>query len=787
MKTLYTAFIFCLLSLLPLAGLQAQCPGGQTQVIVAIVPDQYPNETTWEIRDGGGNILASGINAQGDTVCVPSSACLSFTIFDSYGDGICCGYGNGSYSLYYGGALITTGGSFSNLERTDFGSCPVGSSCQFADTITTGTYSAAFTDYWYLFIPDSTGTFDITTCGTNTCNTKIWVYDHCQGLTYDFTNIGTVFYNDDDCGVQARVTGYFAGGQPYWIRIGGLNCPGPINWSLTYMGPVVGCTDPNACNYNPLATLTDTCYYPGDSLCPDGPDLLLVQSALESSLLIDVIPQADPCYVNEGCVTGYGRRDIIRFTTHIKNIGNQDYFIGDPQNNPQMFTFDNCHGHYHMDGYAEYILYDSANNPLPIGFKNGFCVLDLECSGGGTAQYSCGYMGISSGCGDIYDRSLDCQWIDITTVPSGRYTLVAKTNWDQSPDALGRVEMDFLNNWAQVCIIITKDSINGNSFTIDPNCPIVSDCNGVPYGNAVNDCAGICDGTALHGDLNTNQTQEIGDGQLYVSGIVGTSPAINDCNDLNLDGEITVSDAALINACAIRGNNYPLPGGGFKDYCDFPEGILNINDTVSLRIGAIDFLNNTVDIEIKNRYDRVVGYQFEMSGLALTGATNLVPTADYPELPQFNPSGMVICVSNKDSAIFRSNSWKPLVRLSYSSITAAQICIDNIVDIVNDNYEDVITRIDSTCINTLSMEIPSGPYGVQVYPNPFSQATTMEFTHPASETLTLTLVDVTGKVVRDYGKVSSTRIEITRDDLPAGLYFYHLRGKVEQSGKLMIK
>ena len=65
--------------------------------------------------------------------------------------------------------------------------------------------------------------------------------------------------------------------------------------------------------------------------------------------------------------------------------------------------------------------------------------MDLECSGGGSFQYGCGNMGISSGCGDIYDASLDCQWIDVTNVPAGDYTLVVRVNWDRSPDALGRV------------------------------------------------------------------------------------------------------------------------------------------------------------------------------------------------------------------------------------------------------------------------------------------------------------------------------------------------------------
>ena len=49
--------------------------------------------------------------------------------------------------------------------------------------------------------------------------------------------------------------------------------------------------------------------------------------------------------------------------------------------------------------------------------------MDLECNDGGTGQYGCSNMGISKQCGDIYDRSLECQWIDITDVDTAEYRI----------------------------------------------------------------------------------------------------------------------------------------------------------------------------------------------------------------------------------------------------------------------------------------------------------------------------------------------------------------------------
>ena len=43
-------------------------------------------------------------------VNVDGNGCYRFTINDSYGDGICCSYGNGSYSVSYDGVVMGSGG-----------------------------------------------------------------------------------------------------------------------------------------------------------------------------------------------------------------------------------------------------------------------------------------------------------------------------------------------------------------------------------------------------------------------------------------------------------------------------------------------------------------------------------------------------------------------------------------------------------------------------------------------------------------------------------------------------
>lgn len=100
--------------------------GGTTTVTLTIVLDNYPEETSWEILDGT-TVVASGgtygSQPDGSTVVENidlSSGCYDFVIRDTYGDGICCSYGNGSYSLTDGGTTLASGGSFGSSETTNF-------------------------------------------------------------------------------------------------------------------------------------------------------------------------------------------------------------------------------------------------------------------------------------------------------------------------------------------------------------------------------------------------------------------------------------------------------------------------------------------------------------------------------------------------------------------------------------------------------------------------------------------------------------------------------------------
>ena len=94
-------------------------------VTLSLTLDNYPSETSWSLQKDGSTVASgSGYSTRGQTITEVFSygdGNYSFTINDSYGDGICCGYGNGSYSLTdANNNVIVSGGNFGSTENTSY-------------------------------------------------------------------------------------------------------------------------------------------------------------------------------------------------------------------------------------------------------------------------------------------------------------------------------------------------------------------------------------------------------------------------------------------------------------------------------------------------------------------------------------------------------------------------------------------------------------------------------------------------------------------------------------------
>lgn len=104
-----------------------------TQVAFELQPDAYGSETTWTLKNSAGTTLYSGgpyTNGSAtnlpplvtQTWDLPNGDCYTFTVNDLYGDGFCCSYGNGYYTIKSmdGSVTIASGGSFSTQDKASF-------------------------------------------------------------------------------------------------------------------------------------------------------------------------------------------------------------------------------------------------------------------------------------------------------------------------------------------------------------------------------------------------------------------------------------------------------------------------------------------------------------------------------------------------------------------------------------------------------------------------------------------------------------------------------------------
>ena len=202
------------------------------------------------------------------------------------------------------------------------------------------------------------------------------------------------------------------------------------------------------------------------------PDLVIDSSLLSTSVVIESREFFDPasfdqtmphtgsdCSVAEGSVSAAGVRRLLRFSTGATNIGLGDLLLGsptDPKNAP-FFEYAPCHGHYHFSGFANYRLLKPDGTIAVNGHKQAFCIEDnvdkLGVEPNPMPPTNCDSPGLHRGWSDVYTNHTEANWIDITGLPAGTYTLLVTLN-----DEHVIVESDYTNNAAQVQVTIVDDT-----------------------------------------------------------------------------------------------------------------------------------------------------------------------------------------------------------------------------------------------------------------------------------------------------------------------------------------
>ena len=285
-----------------------------------IITDNYPQETTWALTDADGGVLWSGgpYYTQGDTLIeayCPGEGCYNFTIYDSYGDGVCCGYGEGDFMLVLNNTdTLAHGGDFGEAASIVFCvgdgtmGCTDSGACNYDPDATINNGNC---DYSCLgctdplacnYDPDATE--DDGSCeypdpdaNCNCVSMSLMTDNYPNEISWNITDFaGNVVWSGDNytqgntefvvtnCLVNGCYTFNIydswgdgiccSEGDGFYELVGGgliLADGGDYGYGETIEfcigDDIPGCTDEAACNYNPFATEDDgSCYYPDDAI-----------------------------------------------------------------------------------------------------------------------------------------------------------------------------------------------------------------------------------------------------------------------------------------------------------------------------------------------------------------------------------------------------------------------------------------------------------------------------------------------------------------------------------------
>jgi len=122
------------------------CSGQDFQL--TLNTDLWGTETSWTLRntDTSTEVLSGGPYENEEQTIVENGCindgCYEFRIFDSFGDGICCAFGNGSYEIIVDGVVEeSSDGEFGSSETTTF--CTSSGTCEDSGLLLIGTATCA--------------------------------------------------------------------------------------------------------------------------------------------------------------------------------------------------------------------------------------------------------------------------------------------------------------------------------------------------------------------------------------------------------------------------------------------------------------------------------------------------------------------------------------------------------------------------------------------------------------------------------------------------------------------
>jgi Lysyl oxidase len=140
---------------------------------------------------------------------------------------------------------------------------------------------------------------------------------------------------------------------------------------------------------------------------------------------------------------------VMHFDAVIGNIGTAPLNYVSPQMHPDLWT-PTAFGDVRFGGWTRFELFDEAGALQASGRKGSFCMVNsTQIDPLAPPPVLGGCDGIDIGHADIYGSGLQCQFIDVTGVPTGDYTLRITTNYKHEIP-----ELDYTNNSADITVTV---------------------------------------------------------------------------------------------------------------------------------------------------------------------------------------------------------------------------------------------------------------------------------------------------------------------------------------------
>jgi len=91
------------------------------------------------------------------------------------------------------------------------------------------------------------------------------------------------------------------------------------------------------------------------------------------------------------------------------------------------------------------------------------------------------------------------------------------------------------------------------------------------------------------------------------------------------------------------------------------------------------------------------------------------------------------------------------------------------------------------CIeNCVTSIVEKDSFDFNIYPNPFSNETNLKFQNLNGEKLIIRLIDIRGRILREYNNVTSNQLIVKKESLTKGMYYIQIESKKHVAQKPIV-